>query len=200
MITVIGLDKDGVYLEDIRVAIPYRVAVTVPATQMNSRDLGDALNQRRLFQLQGALPAGAVFRGSGAVPGRAAPTPTFQPSRVPQNEEVIGELYAENARLKKALAEKENLNTDLQKTLSVMAGQLTSIQGVLETLKSQGVSVLGAPVGPPRNSGVDDDVPMFIPFVKRDDIVTNIVIQGQESSADLDASKTALKALRKSKS
>jgi hypothetical protein len=200
VITVVGLDKDGVYLEDVRISIPHRVAVTIPPQFIKSRELADAINQRRVFQLQGSLPPGAVFRGTGAVPraGAPAPAPVHRPvHNTPDSESPS--LKTENAKLQQELAEQKALNLGLQTTLAAMSGQLTAIQGVLEDLKERGISVQtvsgGLPIGP--KTDVEDDVPFFIPSVKRDDVSARFTVQGQESGTDLDASKNALKALRK---
>jgi hypothetical protein len=196
VITVVGLDKEGVYLEDVRITIPYRVAVAIPPHMVKSRELADAINQRRVFQLQGSLPAGAVFRGTGAVPRAGAPAPAA-PRRTPAKgpDPESQSLKAENVKLRQELAEAKALNQGLQTTLTAMSGQLTAIQGVLEDLKKQGIQVQ-AVTGTPRVAGVDDDVPMFIPPVKRDDVTANFTVAGQESGTDLDATKSALKALR----
>lgn len=201
-ITIIGLDKNGVYLEDLRVEVPYQTAVTLPAHSIASRKLAEALNHRRLFQLKGTLPSGASFRGGVAVPRAAAPPPR---RHSPPTKEVDGQeqlnLKAENARLQQQLAEQKTLNTGLQTTLSAMSGQLTAIQGVLEDLKKQGVTVSsmsGIPITQ-KLQGIDDDTPMFIPSVKRDDVQANFSVEGKESKSSLDESKSALKALRKQK-
>lgn len=196
-ITVVGLDKEGVYLDDLRKEVPYQVAVSLPTTLTQSRDLRRAINEKRVFPLQGSLPAGAVFRGGGAVPGHSAPA-LARPRQDPKVGAEVTALKAENVEIKKKLAEKETLNTGLQTTLSAMATQLTSIQGILEALEKKGFQVASVPGGTVvRGPGVEDDAPMFIPSVKRDDIKTNITVEGTESTSDLDAAKNALKALRK---
>lgn len=198
MITVVGLDKEGVYLEDARISIPFRVAVAIPPNLSQSRELADAINQRRVFQLQGSLPPGAVFRGTGAVPRAGAPAPQ-RPAPAPQRPAPeVQTIRAENAKLRQELSEQKTLNHGLQTTLTAMSGQLTAIQGILEELKKQGVQVQTVQGGVTATvPGVHDDVPLFIPSVKRDDVSTRITIEGKESSADLNASRNALKALRK---
>lgn len=213
-ITVVGMVSAQHVIEDINVVVPYRVAVQIPGVLvLNSGDLQEALVKQKVMKLSGSLPSGAVFRG-GPIQRAGAPNP--MPSRnPPSNGAEVKDLKAQVQRLIKDLADSkarevqaqerekqlQDLNQSLQTTLSVMSGQLTTIQAVLEELKKEGITVMATGLvskGSLEASGVEDDVPMFITSVKDDDAKVNISVAAQASNTDLAASRTALKNLRKS--
>lgn len=209
-VTIIGLVSGQHTIEDIRVDVPYQVAVRIPADlAQRSRDLSEALQQKKVMRLSGALPMGAVLSGGGMVPRAGAPR-MLAPQVASRDD---SGLKTENAQLRQeleALREKERrlnqenhglqaINEGLQTTLSLMSGQLESIRGILEELRKQGIVVAatGAPVRVATVNDVDGSAPLFIPSVKREDAVVNIKVEGQEGTADVSASRQALKKLRK---
>lgn len=216
-ITVIGLVSGSHIIEDIRVTVPYQVAVQIPAEMAHrSRDLAQDIQDKKVLQIRGALPAGAVFRGAGAVPRPSAP---FNGRKMPLTTETnvseVRELKAQVARLNQELAasqereakhkaresELQTLNVGLQTTLGTMSTQLQSIQGILEDLKKQGIHVSQVSTAAPNAfSRLDDDAPIFIPESFKDSSKVNIQVKEQTaSSSDISQVRSALKNLRKEK-
>jgi hypothetical protein len=216
-ITVVGLVSGMHVIEDIRVAVPYKVAVQIPAEQAHrSRDLIQDTQDKKILQIQGALPAGAVIRASGVVPRLATPAQSRPPGA---SEAAVGELRdlrAEVSRLNLELAASkprelqletlnaglQTLNAGLQTTLTTMSSQLEAIQGLLVELKKAGITVAGFPSGAvPGGIHMDESIPRFIPeSFKRDDVKINIQVEGQESqSSDVSSALKALKTFRKGK-
>lgn len=194
-----GLIEEGVFLEDLKILVPYRVAVQIPAHQTKSPQLRDALTRRRLFRLQGSLPAGATFRGSGAVPRAAAPVP--RPPPPPARTSEIELLRQENAQLRKKLAEAEAKVADppgLAAVLTGMSEQISALQAKID----QGLVAPGASVPAVRSSAseVEDDIPMFIPELDRSGAVAHIEVRGKASESDLGGARDALRNLRRKKS
>lgn len=202
-ITVVGLIEEGIYIEDIRVQVPYRVAVNIHGNLVkSSRDLAAAINQKRVFQLSGVIPPGTAFRNTGAVPTKAAAAPVVRATddvKMRALETQIEALISENARLRKDLqaaqsqAAQSQAALDINQTLLQLTGRLDSIQGALGGLHKTSPASEGRPQA---KSGVEDDVPLFIPSVKRDDAKVNINVEGSTSEADISGTKSALKALR----
>lgn len=218
-ITVIGLVSGSHIIEDIRVTVPYQVAVQISAEMAHrSRDLGQDIQNKKVLQIRGALPAGAVFRGGGAVPV-PRPAAPFSGRKMPVTTETnlseLRELKAQIARLNQELAasqEKEasskareeqlqGLNIGLQTTLATMSGQLQSIQVILEDLKKQGVQISHIPgVSPNAFTRLDDDAPIFIPDTFKDTSKANIrVKETTTTSSGVSSARSALKNLRKEK-
>lgn len=214
-VTVIGLVSGSHIIEDIRVTVPYQVAVQITPEMANrSRDLSRDIQEKKLLQVRGALPAGAVLRGNGAVPRPAAPlslprktgteadTVELQKLRA-QVAQLTLELEASaerEARLKGSESQLQALNLGLQTTLTAMSGQLQAIQGALEDLKMQGIQVSALPgLGGSFTNLVKDDAPLFIPetFKKEDVKVTIEVREETSNSSDISASRSALRNLRK---
>ncbi len=194
-ITIIGLVAETHYIDDIRLQIPYRTAVAVPAAlAARSRDLQAALQQRLVMQLGNVLPAGSVYRGTGAVPGAGAPNP--MPVRVeapPETWRVEREsLLRELEHSRTQASQLETMNDSLTSLLATMSNQLTSIQRVLETLKLQGVSV-------PAASAVrfGDAAPIFIPDnIRGEASEVSITVPENKVDTDLSGARVALRALK----
>jgi hypothetical protein len=191
-ITVIGLVAETHYIEDIRVQVPYRMAVVVPAPlAFRSRDLQTALQQRRVMQLGNVLPAGSVYRGTGAVPGASNPNPLPVPAEEPaqwkaERESLLRELESSRAQT----VQLRTMNEALQSLLTTMSGQLTGIQRVLETLKLQGVLV-------PTPERVTEVAPMFIPDnIRTEASEVSITVPESKVDTDLSGARGALRALR----
>ena len=209
-ITVIGMVSGTHIIEDIRVTVPFRVAVQISAEQANwSRDLKKDLQEKRIVQIQGALPAGAVFRGHGAVPRAAAPIngkrrQTFTEVNTVElqgyKDEIV-QLKQELEASKEKAAQLQSLNLGLQTTLTTMSTQLQSIQTLLQELKKQGIQVTAVPGTPGVSVSVDEDVPLFIPeSFKKEGAKINISVEEKAQETNLSSSRDALKKLRQNKS
>lgn len=194
MITVVGLVEPSVLLEDIGVTVPCHVAVNLNPGQMQSKSLAAALSNRKVLRLSGALPSGSVFRGLVANPPRSAVGSTAQPqpSAVSTANQ---ELLDENERLRKEVQALKEQVLFLQKREAAIPAQLAEIQSLLKNAQFSGGSVQIQ--APQQRASVDDDIPLFIPSTRRDDAVTKMSVSEHETSADLGASKQALKGLRK---
>lgn len=215
-VVVVGLVSGNHFIEDIRVEVPYRMAVPIPAEAVvRSRDLQRAIQEKKLLKVEGALPQGVVMRPGGAIPRSGAVRP--QPSRKPPQKSEDSSVRTDNARLARELEESkqreqsllrqieglQTLNQGMQTTMTAMSGQLTVIQGVLEDLKKQGIQVTAVPgVTAPGSSEIDGSAPMFVTKFNTDDAKVNINVQDGEkrSSASLSGAKAALKNLRKKSS
>jgi hypothetical protein len=214
-VTVIGLVSGSHIIEDIRVTVPYQVAVQIaPELAHRSRDLTKDIQDKKVLQVRGALPAGAVLRGHGAVPRPAAPLSVPRKVVTEADLSEMQELRSQNARLHLELSQAleretqlkqretqlQTLNLGLQTTLTSMSGQLQAIQGLLEELKKQGVQVAAMPglAGGFTSLG-ENDAPLFIPeSFKKDDAKVNIQVKGETTdSAGISESRSALRNLRK---
>jgi len=209
-VVVVGLVAGVHVIEDIRVEVPYRIAVTISDIDaVRSRDLDVSIQTKKVLRVQGALPQGVVMSRGVAVPRSGTPR---TPKRPPPQSTVESQIKTENVRLLRELedskAREQNLlkridglqalNQGLQTTLS---GQLTSIQGVLEALEKRGIQVTSFPGGSPgvSSSEVDGAAPLFLTSVKTDAAKVNITVKDTEktSSDGLAASRQALANLKK---
>lgn len=211
-VTVIGLVSGSHIIEDIRVTVPYQVAVQISPDQAHrSRDLAQDILDKKVLQIRGALPAGAVLRGNGAVPRPAAPLSVPRKvvtevdsaelqrlkTQVAQLSQDLSQSLEREAQLKAREAQLQGLNVGLQTTLTTMAGQLQAIQGVLEDLKRQGIQVAHLPAGTNAFTALDD-APRFIPdSFKDDNTKVNIQVKEETANSDVLASRNALRNLRK---
>lgn len=156
-ITVTGLVTGGHVIEDIKVSVPYQVAVYIPADKACiSKDLWRGIGQRRLFQLEGG--AGISFAPAAGNGG---------------SEELkleVDRLRQENLRLREEvssltsqLAEARQQSTSSQESLGNMQGQLEAILRAVGNLGQGGLRVVagGSEVEPTRVIGGDS--PVFIP-------------------------------------
>jgi hypothetical protein len=195
-ILVVGLVDPAVYLSDLKRSVPYRIAVPFKAQDAQvSNDLRNNINNGSLMVLKGSLPPGSAFR---------SPTPVHQRGYVNNpicavqdvlsagpSSAVPVQTVKNEEKLKQELEESKALVRDLQSALRLVTTQVGKVQAsqVPSTAK-QGLT---------SADKVDEDVPMFIPSVRRDDVDTHINLSSTESTSDLIASKTALKNLRKKK-
>lgn len=216
-ITVVGLVSGSHIIEDIRITVPYQVAVQISSEMAHrSRDLARDIQDKKVLQVRGALPAGAAFRGNGAVPRPAAPLSIARPVVTEVDVTEMRELKAQVARLNLELslalereaqlkareAQLQTLNLGLQTTLTAMSGQLQSIQGLLEELKKQGIQVAHLPGlggGFASVLGEGDEAPRFIPeSFRKDDAKVNIQVREETTdAAGISSARSALRNLRK---
>lgn len=172
---VVGLVTGDHYLEDIQVVVPHKVAVPIsPEQALRSKDLYKALQQGRIFKLDG---------GTGVVP-------EIKPQPVPQIEE---------SRLKSELKASERRNVALESELGAIKSQLGSILELLRSgasVPAQASASVLAPITPPPSDVVEVDVPMFIPnTIKPEDVEARIDVK-KDVSGDTGLSDAAAK-LRK---
>lgn len=202
-VTVVGLDPSTAVLRDIRMDVPHRVVVTIPADLATvSKDLWLAISQRRLFQLH----AGATSTN----PVR----PFVSPTVVQESwQERCRHLELENARLKAALAQSAVEPKVVQvgyKTPAAPAtptDKLDKLDEILSLLKSGALTVAalsgsrGSTIGSVRTIGVVEvDVPAFIPTeIKPKDIEGRLVEVSSETSdsSSLGSAADALRRFRK---
>lgn len=157
-IRVVGLVMGTHVLEDIGMDVPHGITVTIPAAKACvSKDLWRAISQRCIFQLQSGAPS--------AVP-KVADT-----SEADGLREQVRLLLAENARLKTALAVKEE----------AAQAKLDTILALLQAGgRPQPIGV--AKVSTPDLGVVSGEVPTFIPSqIKPDNVEVQIVPASMES-------------------
>lgn len=185
-ITLIGLVAETHYVEDIRTHIPYRTAVQVPAELAHrSRDLKHALQERHVMQLGNVLPAGSVYRGTGAVQGSGNPNPVPSPGSAAKEPEQVEKAVP----IQIPAPEPDGAVLTL---LATMAGQLAAIQKTLATLKLQGGVAAST-----RSDLFSGEVPMFIPDrIRGEASEVSISVPESKVEADLSGARGALRALR----
>lgn len=205
-VTVVGLDPTTTVLRDIRMDVPHRVVVTIPADLATiSKDLWLAISQRRLFQLH----AGAT----GPNPVR----PTLAPSVIHETwQDRCRYLESENAQLKAALQQNEPKTVQvIHETVPVSPAipaekleKLEMLDEILSLLKSGALTVAAPAAATSRavsptvrtTAVVDVDVPAFIPTeIKPKDVEGRIVeVQSETStSSTLGSAANALRQFRK---
>ena len=199
-VTVVGLDPSTAVLRDIRMDVPHRVVVTIPADLATvSKDLWLAISQRRLFQLH----AGATSTN----PVR----PFVSPTVVQESwQERCRHLELENARLKAALSQsavEPKVVQVVYETPAAPAISTDKLDEILSLLKSGALTVAalsdsrGSTIGSVRTTGVVEvDVPAFIPTkIKPKDIEGRLVEVSSETSdsSSLGSAADALRRFRK---
>lgn len=115
----------------------------------------------------------------------------YMPAPVPQDHPAASPVETLNEKI-----------TSLERELSELKSMIPSIGAIRDLLNE----VVSAPVisgtlrTKPESSAAEDDAPVFIPSVIKDDTVTSSVeIHASESSASLDEATAALKSVRKSR-
>ena len=199
-VTVVGLDPSTAVLRDIRMDVPHRVVVTIPADLATvSKDLWLAISQRRLFQLH----AGATSTN----PVR----PFVSPTVVQESwQERCRHLELENARLIAALSQsavEPKVVQVVYETPAAPAISTDKLDEILSLLKSGALTVAalsdsrGSTIGSVRTTGVVEvDVPAFIPTkIKPKDIEGRLVEVSSETSdsSSLGSAADALRRFRK---
>lgn len=199
-VTVIGLVQGGCLLEDIRITVPQRMAIQIPAhLAERSQSLVDALQQRRVMRLGTPAVVKEVtaqlntnLRGRGIAPQVANTRHEVAPAVASDERELLVlELEASRAECRRLQA----LNESLQATLQTMTQQLGSIQRAVEALD------LRAPSQPrqPRAEGASRAVvavPHFIPPTTLDVAEVRINPSETTSTSNVDDAVAALRSLR----
>jgi len=173
-------------LEDIRVAVPYRVSVTLTAEQVYlSKDLYIALQQNKIFKLKDNYEA-----PTGAPPPTAAagvPAKAFQ------------KLQEDNLALQQKLSESADRTAELESAVKGQKGQLDAIQAAIEGL-SLTSQVVVTPDGKPVNEAVGGDTPMYLPDISPSEAESRIKVRTQVSEADrVKEAAATLRELRRGK-
>lgn len=174
-VSVVGLVPEPVQLPDIGYDVPHGVVVHIPTEKANnSKDLWRALSQRRIFRLQGG-----PFTPNLAPAG---PDPEVERLRAR-----VGELEAENARLRAELG---------QRVEPAAAGKLDEILRLLQG-GGPGVSGLVVRAAAPVPTGVVDVVvPAFVPSTTRGE-VSEARVEVEETAAEGGGVSDARSALRR---
>lgn len=200
-VTVVGLVRGGLLLEDIRVTVPERVAIQIPAhLAERSRSLREALEQRRVMKL-GSVPVATdtvshlatALRGRGIAPvvsARQEPAAASSDDR----ELLVLELEASREECRRLRAK----NDALQGTLEALAGQLVKIQQGVDTLLQRQPGLVAAP---PLswNEGqrsATAAVPHYIPATTLEVAEVRINPTESRSVSNVDAAVAALRSLR----
>lgn len=204
-IVVAGLVTGTHVIEDIRVAVPHKVAVRIPANDaLRSKDLWRGISQGRLFKLDG---------GSG-LHATPAPSQAANASRISQLEAQNAELRDENKKLRREVATANARYEGLQQVLTGLQGQLHGIQGALGRLgdlpaalqgmvmvtPQHGMAASVAPGLPVDDGGVvGGEAPKFIPeSIKPKEATTQIQVKSETTDGtNLSAAASRLKELRK---
>lgn len=179
-ITVTKTSTGVSFLADIKVYVPHREAVYIPANQaLSSVDLHRALNTKEIFQLLSTLP---------------------QQGAVPQEDLTNAALEMENRVLRDQLARSQQQGAALQTSMSSLERQMGELMGAVRGLAEAPrtvvqVAATGAVVPAQTTEAVGGDVPMFLP----DNIVPTdaaVHIQVQQSSSSSDKVSAAASKLR----
>lgn len=185
VIRVVGIvDGKTQVIEDIQVAVPYRVPVEIPMEKAHiSKDLWRMLGQRLIFKLDGG-PIDRLMVVEEA-PQKLSPSPT----------PVAVSVVAEDS-VKKRLSQVERENESLKSSL-VEQGRM--LEAILQAVKSPVVvqQVVSTPtsVAPPTEV-VDEGVPMFIPSQIKPEIGDS-KIEVQKSATGSTAVSEASEKLKK---
>jgi len=162
-ITVVGCVTGTHVIEDIKIVVPHKIAVHIPAELvLRSKDLHRSLQGHRIMKLDG----GSGLR-SEAPAGSAATAARHQADAAQ-----VATLLAENKKLRQELREVQAQSDGLRQVLASLGGQLSGIQGALGRLETQGAQA-PAPVHIITTAGqapvvsqleaVGGEAPTFIP-------------------------------------
>lgn len=198
--TVVGMVGGMHVIEDIRVAVPFKIAVNItPEQVLRSKDLHRDIQQKKILQLNGH---------------RAFPVPS---PHAPQKDNGafvrIGMLEKENKELRRKLLEAERRNQGLQDLLGGLQAQLGGFQAALGRIESlpglaNPVVVQAAPVAAsapvaaaPVSEAVGGEAPLFIPGeIAPKDAQANIKVADETSTtSNVSAATSKLKELRRQK-
>lgn len=178
-ITVTKSSTGVSFLADIKVYVPHKEAVYIPANQaLSSVDLHRALNTKEIFQLSSTLQQQGV---------------------VPQEDPKKVALETENRILRDQLARSQQQGDALQTSMSSLQRQMGELLGAVKVMAETPRTVVqvaaGAAVPAQTTEAVGGDVPMFLP----DNIVPTdaaVHIQVQQSSSNSDKVSVAASKLR----
>jgi len=198
--TVVGCVTGTHLIEDLKIAVPFRCSVTISAEDvLRSRDLSIAIQQKKVFTLINHMGG---LRVRGNPPPKALPAAPAAVSRgdsaIPELQRALRALEASN----KELIASRSREGALQDALAANQELLKGIQGSLQRIEAKEPVVVqgGVVAGTARSSSdvVGGEAPQFIPKkIKPQDVETRITVEKQEGTADLDASRSKLRELRR---
>jgi hypothetical protein len=176
---VVGLSTGDVFIEDIQVVVPHKVAVYIPADKaLRSKDLYRVLGQQRVFKLDG---------GTGV---------SFDSGQPDDRDARILELEQENSNLR---AQLEIVKTSSMQQILGKIQELQAGIGRLETLTVDNPPSLVRVPTVLAHGPVGGDAPTFLPSeIKPKDAEAQIRIDKQVSEgSSLDEAGSKLKELRR---
>lgn len=205
-VVVVGLVPGFFAIEDIRIVVPHRQEVRIPAHLVHrSKDLVIALQQQRVMQLGSPLPTPPApkaipltigLRGRGI-----APHPPVAPRQDPwprEREGLVRELESSRAQN----VQVQDFNESLQATLTSLTSQLTQIQ---RTLNELDLPRGGRVQSPAQQQGsqvqdespaIDADIPHYVLPTTTEQAEVRIAIPEKTSEADLSGARGVLRSLR----
>jgi hypothetical protein len=177
-IVVVGVTPGGFLIEDIDVPVPHQVAVTIsPDQAVRSKDLYRAINQNRVFKLDGTV-------------GLTPITPVSKPVPPPVVEV-------------EKLVQSEQKNTVLEQSLADMKQKLDAILVALANPSQVQVNNFQRAAAKPESAEVidvvDTEIPVFIPDnIKPENADAQIESKTVESEGgEVNAAASRLRKLRK---
>jgi len=204
---IVGLVAGTHLLEDIKVAIPHKVAVSItPNQMMHSKDLYRAINKGFVFKLDG----GALHSTTPRVQSASVGEITKLNREVKDLQRQLREAHAKNEGLQRALI---GLNTNIDGILAAIGslkdnGGSTSVaspafppgmmQLLTQIVAQGGVQGVLTAASAPVSEVVGGEAPVFIADeIKPKDATTNIQVQKTASEgSDVSAATSKLKELR----
>ena len=202
-ITVCGMVTGTHTIEDIKVNVPHRVAVFIPAEDViRSRDVQIAIQQRKIFILDNhvVVPPGLRVRGTPP-PKRVPAAPPAVSAR--NDAELQKTLRDTQVELRKSMAreDKSKAREDaLAAALAASQEQFAAIQGTLDRIeaKESTVVVQGGAGGVQASDVVGGDVPKYIPEqIKPEKAETRITVKKEEGSSNVSGAVSKLREMRK---
>lgn len=185
--TIMGRVSGHHYIEDLRLMVPYRVAVTISAEDyLRSKDLHRALQQGTIMELQYApnIPTQAMTRPHPVAVPTTAPDPSYLKGLGSQVEELRREVAGYKG---------------LESKLEQQGYQLEAILGAIKDIHTTTVienRYMGAIPGP-SSDVVGGDAPAFIPSqIVPTEAQARVNIQTAEG-ADIGKAASKLRELRK---
>lgn len=199
---VVGLVAGTHLIEDLKIAVPHKVAVSItPEQLLHSKDLWRALNQGHIFKLDGGALHSVTPRSPSPNVGEIAKLK----KEVKDLNRQLRESHAKNEGLQRALM---GLNVNIDGILAAIGtlndnGAAAFPPGMMQLLAqivTQG-SVQGAAVltSAPVSEAVGGEAPVFIADkIRPEDAETSIQIQKTPTEgSDVAASTAKLKELRR---
>lgn len=179
------------FIEDIKVYVPHREAVFIPAEKvLASRDLHRAIATKAVFTLTSTmLPAGM-------------PVVKVDPKPIPSDKARLEALERENQALRARLADSTQIQSLEQKLQAVLeaVGRIESAKPTV-VIGGPGATAHVPSVFGPINEAVGGDVPMFIPDnLAPADVNMNVEVKQQVTeSGSVAGAASKLRQLRKGK-
>lgn len=182
-VRVIGLVVPSHLVEDIRVAVPHGMTVTIPAEKAAvSKDLWRGVSQKCLFQLPSTGTAASTAM-------TAAPRgPAVDVSGILQR---MHALESENQQLRSWMEQSQGQQ---QETLNAILSAVQSGSNISYVMQPGAVSGPGSP----REELADGDAPAFIPAeIKPKEAETRIGDKSEEAASSVSDASAALRKFRR---